>query len=311
MLLSDLEFSDLYLGQEKCWLSGVPGTLDPIAAPVECQDGLAGLRAVCIKLLNDDGKHEFNTCFSDITYRVSLLRTISEDVFVCRRFPKSIPLLQSLGLHTHYVNLLLGARLSGLIVVAGAVGQGKTTTASSIVAGRISKFGGVAVCIEDPPEMPMEGRCGEGVIYQRWAEKGTFGHECRQAARFAPSIIFLGEVRDPETATEALRASINGRLVVCTIHSDNARTAVDRLFSLANGTVGTSDDVASLLASGLLGIFHQRLEGEPRRPKIEALWLGGDEALGIRNTIRQRKFINLDNDIQQQRNSIMMLSKRS
>lgn len=171
-------------------------------------------------------------------------------------------------------------------------------------------MGGVAVCIEDPPEMPLEGKRGDGVIYQRWVEQGGFAQECRQAARWAPSIIFVGEVRDAETATEALRASINGRLVVCTIHSDGARTAVDRLYSLANGVAGSSDDVANLMAIGLAAIVHQRLEGEPKRPVIEFLWLRGEDAIGAQNTIRQKKFNQLDNEILLQRNKIMMMSGR-
>lgn len=309
MPLSELSFSDLYLGEVNRWVSGVPQTLDPIPAPEDCFADLDELRELCVKSHAGDGKEEFSIAHKGVTYRASLLQSLSENVFVLRRFPKEIPPLETLNIHPHYVSLLLGQRLSGLIVVAGAYGQGKTTTASSIVAGRIAKHGGVAVCIEDPPEMPLEGRHGEGVVYQRWVDKGGFAHECRQAARWAPSIIFVGEVRDSETATEALRASINGRLVVCTIHSDNVRTAVDRLFALANGVAGTSDDVASLLATGLLAIVHQRLEGEPRRPKIEFLWLGGEDALGIRSTIRQRKFMQLDNEITLQRNNLLMQSR--
>ncbi|MDA0629118.1 ATPase, T2SS/T4P/T4SS family, partial [Acinetobacter baumannii] len=139
-------------------------------------------------------------------------------VFVLRRFPAKVPTFESLNLHNGYVSKLMQQRLSGLIVIAGPFGAGKTTTASALIAARLSKFGGVAITIEDPPEMPLEGKHGEGVCYQTWADRGGFGDATRKMARFAPSIIFLGEVRDAETAAEALRASINGRLVVCTAH---------------------------------------------------------------------------------------------
>jgi len=310
MLLEELDFSDVYLGDAKTWLAGVPGTLDPIAAPPECRDELRSLRDICQSEFEKSGKEEFSVKHNGRSYRSSLLRSLSEDVYVLRRFPTSVPNLEDIGLHSGYVNMLLRPRLSGLIVVAGAVGQGKTTTASALVAGRISKFGGIAVCIENPPEMPLEGQRGEGVIYQRWVDKGGFAHECRQAARWAPSIIFVGEVRDPETATEALRASINGRMVVCTVHSDDAQTAVDRLYALANGTAGNSDDVANLLATGLLAVLHQKLEGEPRRPKLDLLWLGDEDGTGIRNTIRQRKFQQLGSAIQLQRNNMVMTARQ-
>ncbi len=310
MALHDQKFSDLYLGNNHSWLSGVPNTLDPVPAPDDCNEELASLRKICISEMDRSKKDEFSIKHEGISYRASLLRSLSEDVFVLRRFPPRVADLEDLGLHSGYVSMLLRKGLSGLIVVAGAYGQGKTTTASAIVASRIAKHGGIAVCIEDPPEMPLEGQRGEGVIYQRWVGQGGFAHECRQAARWAPSIIFVGEVRDPETATEALRASLNGRLVVCTIHSDDARTAVDRLYALANGTAGNSEDVASLLASGLLAIIHQRLEGEPRRPKLDFLWLGDEDANGIRATIRARKFQQLESEIQLQRNNMIMRSRR-
>lgn len=310
-MLKSLTFSDLYLGQEKSWLSGVPDTLDPIAAPPECYAELRELRTLCTETATKTSRPEFSLKYKDVSYRASLLRSLSEDVYVLRRFPTAIPELREIGIHSGFVDMLMTPGLKGLIVVAGAFGQGKTTTASAIIAGRISRFGGIAVCIEDPPEMPLEGKRGEGVIYQRWVEQGGFGQECRQAARWAPSIIFVGEVRDAETATEALRASINGRLVVCTIHSDSARTAVDRLYALANGVAGSSEDVANLMSIGLRAIVHQRLQGEPRRPQIEFLWLDGPEAIAAQNAIRQRKFNQLDNEITLQRNRLLMARTRT
>lgn len=310
MTLGDLKFSDLYLGEERSWLSGVPGTLDPSPAPADCSAELSALRQMCIEFSEKHAKNEFAVRHNGVAYRCAILKSISEDVFVLRRFPSEVPDIEKLGLHPYYVNLFMQPQLSGLIVVAGAYGQGKTTTASAIVAGRIKRLGGIAVCIEDPPEMPLEGQHGEGVIYQRWVNQGGFGQECRNVARWAPSIIFLGEVRDSETASEALRASINGRLAVCTIHSDNVQTAVDRLFCYANGVAGNGEEVSQLLASGLCAILHQKLEGEPRRLKTEFLWLRGEEVHGARSLIRSRKFSQLESEISLQRN-LMFSQQRS
>lgn len=306
-MLKEHPFSDLYLGEksENCWLSGIPKTSDPIPAPADCAEELAELRRKCDEFHENSKKAEFAIAHSGTRYRASLLRSMSEDVYVLRRFPEQVPVLESLNIHSHYVDLFMTPHLSGLIVIAGPFSQGKTTTASAIVAGRIAKHGGVAVCIEDPPEMPLEGRRGEGVIYQRWVDQGGFAYECRQVARWAPSIIFVGEVRDAETATEALRASVNGRLVVCTIHSDDVKTAVERLYTLANGTAGNSDDVSSLMASGLAAVCHQKLEGEPKRPKIEFLWLRGESQAGVCNMIRQRRFELLNSEIKLQQNSLL------
>ncbi len=307
--LRELEFSDIYLGREASWLAGVPGKLDPVRSPSECQPELAELRTQCERYAEGSKKEEFTVRAGEVTYRVSVLRSLTETVYVLRRFPSQVPEFSSLGIHAGYLRRLMGPHLTGLVVIAGAYGQGKTTTASSLIAARLAQFGGVAITIEDPPEMPLEGRHGEGVCYQTWAEQHGFGQACRQAARWAPSIIFLGEVRDAETAAEALRASINGRLVVCTTHADSVALAVERLYALANGAAGSSEDVASLLAAGLLAVLHQKLEGDAkgqRRPKVSFLWLGEEAAKGTRNTIRQRRFDQLEHEVMLQLNRLLL-----
>lgn len=305
-MLKDIDLKDIYLGRPNAWLAGVPGTSDPIPAPGNCLDELDELRDMCDQFVAAREKDEFTVRHNDVAYRASVLKSMSDTVYVLRRFPPTVPPLEGLGIHNGYVSRFMQPGLSGLVVVAGAFGQGKTTTASSIIASRLSKFGGVAITIEDPPEMPLEGRHGEGVCYQTWVDRGQFGDATRKCARFAPSIIFLGEVRDAETAAEALRASINGRLVICTTHADSVPMAIERIYSLANGVAGNSDDTASLLAGGLLCVMHQRLEGEPKHPKIEFLWMGDADSQGVRNTIRQRRFDQVSSEVMLQLNRMMM-----
>jgi Tfp pilus assembly pilus retraction ATPase PilT len=308
--LSELEFSNIYLGQEATWLGGVPSKGDPVPAPQECKEELGQLRKSCEAETNSSGREEFNVKHNLEMYRASIMQSLNERVYVLRRFPKDIPPLASLGIRTQYIDRLMTPRISGLIVIAGSFNQGKTTTASAVVQSRVAKFGGVAVTVEDPPEMPLEGRHGEGVIYQTDVKQGGFAQACRKAARWAPSIIFLGEVRDSESAIEALRASINGSLVICTTHADGVAMAVERLYSLASGAAANSEDVASLLAAGLTCVMHQRLDADAadiKRPKINFLWLEpGSEAASIRTTIRKRSFNQIDNEVQLQLNQTLM-----
>lgn len=306
-MLKDIDLKDIYLGRPNAWLAGVPGTSDPIPAPEHCLEELDELREMCDQFVGARAKDEFTVRHNNVAYRASVLKSMSDSVYVLRRFPPTVPPLDSLGIHSGYTARLMQPGLSGLIVVAGAFGQGKTTTASSIIASRLQKHGGVAITIEDPPEMPLEGQHGEGVCYQTWVDRGQFGDATRKCARFAPSMIFLGEVRDAETAAEALRASINGRLVVCTTHADSVPMAIERIYSLANGVAGNSDDTSSLLAGGLLGVVHQRLEGETQKhPRIEFLWLGDSDSQGVRNTIRQRRFDQVASEVTLQLNRMMM-----
>jgi len=302
MQLKELVFSDIYVGQSDSWLSGVPLKGDPVPTPLEAAEDLLSLRDACEALHKKKNRSEFNIKHDGIAYRASALFSLDEVVYVLRRFPSQVPPLPHIGLHSQITNLLMTPKLTGMIIVAGAFGQGKTTTASSLVSSRLSQFGGVCVGIEDPPEMPLQGRHGEGVCYQTEVEQGEFSGACRLAARWAPSIIFLGEIRDSETAAEALRASINGRLVICTIHADNIILAIERLFSLATGAAGSAEDVSSLMSNGLACVLHQRLEGEPRRPRAGFLWLKGDDTHGARNLIKLRKWGQLGSEINLQAN---------
>ncbi len=308
--LNQLTFSDIYLGQSTTFLAGVPGKLDPVPAPEDCAQELRDLRKQCTEFVEMNEKKEFAVRGNDVAYRVSTMQSLKEVVYVLRRFPSEVPQINELGIHPGHIKQLMMPGMTGLVVVSGAYAQGKTWTASSLIAARLAEFGGVAITVEDPPEMPLEGRHGEGVCYQTWAEQGGFGQSCRDAARWVPSMLFLGEVRDGETAAEALRASINGRLVVCTTHADNIPTTIERLYSLANGNAGNSEDVANILASGLTAVIHQRLETDAngaRRPKIGFLWLGNeDESKGVRNTIRHRRFVEIDNEVTLQLNRMMM-----
>jgi Tfp pilus assembly pilus retraction ATPase PilT len=309
MVLNTFTFTDIYLGSLGAWLSGVPGTSDPVAAPIEAAQEIANLRVQCEKYSAENPQREdFSLRWEGVSYRISLMPTISETVFVLRRLSEQIAPLNSLGIPPLFVEMMMRPKLSGLFVISGTFGQGKTTTASSLVAERIGRFGGVAITIEEPPEMPLHGRHGEGICYQTWVDRGGFAHACRQAARWAPSIIFLGEIRDSETAIEALRASINGRLVICTAHADNPAMAIERIFALAMAVSGSSDDVLSMLATGLTAIVHQRLEssGSRRQLFLESLFLTLEDAQGIRNLIRQRKFDQLKSVITLQKNKMIV-----
>jgi twitching motility protein PilT len=312
----DLRFSDAYLGNNGFWLSGVPGEADPIRAPDGMEELFRCLRGQCSDIHKETRKREFglwdNTDGVKRGFRVSVLTSMQDTIFVLRPFPNEVPHLDSLGLHKTLMEKLLAPDMTGLLPIVGAFGQGKTTTASALLTARLRRHGGVAVTIEDPPELPLEGPHGSGVCYQTWAAQGEFAQECRHAARWGPHIIFLGEVRDPETATEALRASLNGRLILCTLHSDNAIGAIERLAALATGTAGTREDVNSMLSQGLAAIIHQKLIPGPKNrkvPVVESLFF--TDNIGARNIVRSGNFAHLGSEISLQANRLAMSSGRT
>lgn len=306
MLLSEIPFSDVYLGESVCWFSGVGSADESMLAPNEVMGDLLRLRSECEKKRGEMQRPEFNIRHEGISYRVSLMQSVTENVFVLRKFPDFVPQFTSLGINDGVVGKLMSSKMTGLVVIAGAYGQGKTTSGSALVDARLNRYGGVAITLEDPPEMPLQGPRGKGVCYQTWVEDGNFSEAMRKAARWAPTIIFLGEVRDGNTADEALKASINGRLVICTLHADSVPSAIERIYSLANSTGNTVEDTSSLLSNGLAAVMHQKLEGEKKRLVTEFLFLRDDDSSGAKNMIRQRKFEQLGSEINRQTNRLFM-----
>jgi Tfp pilus assembly pilus retraction ATPase PilT len=307
-MLKERKFTDLYVGSTSALVCGTGDGHDPSPLGEDYASEIEALRHLCADELRDKGREDFVVRHDGVGYRVSVIRSLTETVFVLRRFPDQIIPIERLGINRKLMEMLMAKDLSGLVVVSGAFGNGKTTTASSIVAGRLKALGGIAVTIEDPPEMPLEGRHGEGVCYQTWAEKGGFAEACRRATRWAPSMILLGEVRDPETAVQALRASVNGRLVVCTTHADDVPGAIERLQSLASGGGITSDDASQLLSAGLAAVLNQKIEdsGDRKQLFIKSLWIrGAADEDGIRAMINKRSFSHLRTYIDQQRNQML------
>lgn len=137
---------------------------------------------------------------------------------------------------------------SGLILITGPTGSGKTTTLYSTLSILSKGLNKKIVTIEDPVEYSLErvqqSQVKEDIGY-------TFAQASRAFLREDPNIILIGEIRDHETAIEAMRASQTGHLVFSTLHTNNTIESVQRLMDL--------DISPSTIASELLLIVSQRL----------------------------------------------------
>ena len=300
-------FTDLYLSEAESWFAGVPGEADPYPAPMNLMPELLDLWQKCSDSERKINRSDFSLQHNGVTYRVSKMPSISGVVYVLRRFPTDIPDIQKIGLLPGLVRRLMKPNLRGMIIVGGATGSGKTWTASALVKARLEAFGGVCVTAEDPPEMPLHGKHGKGVCFQVAVsrESGGFGEASRHIVRWKPNIIFLGEIRDEEVAVEALRASINGHLVISTVHADSVISTIQRIQALASNDTGSETN--ALLADGLVSVIHQKLEsiGQRKVLKSEFLMLMDEVHRGARATIRQGRFEMLATEIRQQQNQMM------
>ncbi len=244
------------------------------------------------------------------SYRGHTIDTVGGRVFSLRAMPSSIPDFGKIGLPRGLQAVLLHERLNpgGMVIISGETGQGKSTTSAALIKARLEKFASFCLTLENPPELPLNGlHGGGGICVQTDVKAGQFGDALRGAVRCYPtqgnSMLFVGEVRDPETAGEALRIAINGHLVITSIHGADIVSSMKRMLSLAQSYQNMGESEAkSVFSSAFRMMIHQRLrEGSDGERRLEAQGLfspGG--ASTVANRIRQGQLEGLSTDIQQQ-----------
>ena len=161
---------------------------------------------------------------------------------------------------------------SGLILIVGPTGHGKSTSLASIISEINLKRSGHILTIEDPIEyMYQEGKC---MISQR--EMGMDTHSwdlaLRAALREDPDVVLVGEMRDPETIAATITIAETGHLVFSTLHTNSAAQSIDRIID--SFPAMQQPQIKIQLAATLKGIVSQRLLpmiGGGRVPAVEIL----------------------------------------
>jgi general secretion pathway protein E len=138
-------------------------------------------------------------------------------------------------------------RPNGMVLVTGPTGSGKTTTLYAAL-GRIDRASRNVMTIEDPVEYRLDGISQMQVNPKR---NVTFATGLRALLRQDPDVILVGEIRDAETASLAVQASLTGHLVLATLHTNDAPGAIPRLIDVGMQPY--------LVTSSLLGVLAQRL----------------------------------------------------
>jgi pilus retraction protein PilT len=189
-------------------------------------------------------------------FRVNLFRSLDLRGAVLRPIKMQVPTLDALGAP---MELLLGwiQRPTGLILVTGPTGSGKSTTVAACLDWLNQHCAYHIVTIEDPVEYLF----GPGASLFTQREVGTdtpsFAEGLRRSLRQSPDVILLGEIRDAVSALTALEAAETGHLVLATLHSSNVLDSLERLSRLFE--VREREGVQQVLAQQLIGIVSQRL----------------------------------------------------
>lgn len=256
-----------------------------------------------------DGRNSsYSVIYEGYFFRVERTVSMYGVMYCMRKMPKKVPDLTSLGYPLPLINYLstLG-NASGLILLGGATGSGKTTTISSLLREFLIRNGGFAYTIEDPFEMPLDGEYKAlngslGLCKQTQPQNDDWGASLRSALRSRPRYIMVGEIRTPEAASECLRASTSGHLVLSTIHANNVTDALDALVKHASAGEMSEELAFDLLSRGVLGVIHQTLVGSGRkRPVVQYLFANPVTTQGdqTRNIIKSGK-LNLATTIEMQ-----------
>lgn len=185
------------------------------------------LKDTILSLNDADFMFELKGCSR---FRINYNRQIGNPGLVIRNIPFTVPKLSDLSLPDILHQVI--EQPNGIIIVTGATGSGKSTTIASLINQINLNMQRHIVTIEDPIEYVFN--CHKSIITQRQVGVDTadFASGLKYALRQDPDVIFIGEIRDRETMTAALKAAETGHLVFSTLHTNDAVQTINRIINM-------------------------------------------------------------------------------
>jgi twitching motility protein PilT len=227
-------------------------------------------------------------------FRVNVMRQLNGMGAVFRAIPSSAKTAEELKLPTAVMDLC--KINSGLILVTGKTGSGKSTTLAAMIDDINTREKGHILTIEDPIEfVHVRKNC---LISQReiGVHAASFASALNSALREDPDVILVGELRDLETMSIAVTAAEMGILVMATLHTNGAAATVDRLVNAF--PADKQPHVRTMLSTSLRGVVSQQLIPKPdKQGRVAALEILINTP-AVANLIRQGKMDQLENAMQ-------------
>ena len=251
-----------------------------LTIPKDLQDSVMsrlkvmGHMDIAERRIPQDGRAEVRLKQKSLDLRMSTLPTIYGEKMVIRLLARDEEMLDRAGIgildeDAKKVDRLI-ANTSGVILIVGPTGSGKSSTMYTIIKELLNESTNL-ITLEDPVEYNIDGATQVQINEKTGL---TFASGLRAILRQDPDIICVGEIRDGETAEIAMRAAMTGHLVISTIHTEDAVSAIDRLRDMGVEPY--------LIAGGIRGVISQRLVRrvctnckEEYQPDIEQITMAG------------------------------------
>lgn len=228
-------------------------------------------------------------------FRVNMHRQRGYVEAVLRSIPTTIKGFQELGLPVQTLEQFCHEK-SGLILIAGTTGSGKTTTMMAMVNYINRMYERVVVTVEDPIEYTLKSQ--KGIIKQRelGSDTRSYAEALRRALRQDPDVICVGEILSADCLMAAMRAAETGHLVISTVHAPSTVTALERMvnFFPPEHAQALRQQLSSCLLSILFQILLPRKQKGGRILASELLV----NTIAIKNLIREGKYAQMDNVLQ-------------
>ena len=213
-------------------------------------------------------------------FRCNYLKRSHGYACVFRLIPTKIATLEQLGIPE--VVKEFGHIKSGLVLVTGPTGSGKSTTLAALMDYINSNFSKHIITVEEPIEFVHNNK--KSIITQREVpiQTPTFADGLRAALREDADIVLVGEMRDLETISLALTAAETGLLVFGTLHTNNARKTVDRLIDVF--PADQQSQIRTMLAASLRGVVAQllcRRHDKPGRVAVNEIMVSNSAVSAI------------------------------
>jgi len=216
------------------------------------------------QLMSPDQKEEFERAKElDFAYNVPDLGRFRINIFqqrhsvsiAARHFKDYIPTLEQLGLPSWLEDFAL--KTQGLILITGPTGHGKTTTLAAMIDIINRKRKCNIITIEDPIEYRHKHKASNINQREVGVDTHSFHDGLKRIFRQAPDVIVIGEMRDPESFAIAIHAADTGHLVISTLHSNTATSAIDAIIDVF--PPNQQQQIKVQLAENFLLILNQRL----------------------------------------------------